>query len=136
MDEALRQFVWQRAQGRCKYCQLAQEFSTLPFEIDHVVARKHQGKTVASNLALSCYYDNSFKGSDLTGIDPHTRRVTRLFNPRRHRWSRHFRWNGPLLVGRTSVGRTTVVLLQINHPLRVEHREALIAAGLFPPVTA
>ena len=39
------------------------------FEIDHVIARKHDGATAAGNLCLSCYYCNSFKGSDLASID-------------------------------------------------------------------
>ena len=47
------------------------DFSTLPFEIDHIVARKHAGKTTPANLALSCAYDNAFKGSNIAGIiDP------------------------------------------------------------------
>jgi hypothetical protein len=37
------------------------------------------------------------------------------------------------MVGRTAIGRTTAMLLQINHPLRVEQRAALIEAGLFSP---
>jgi hypothetical protein len=133
MDDALRQLVWQRAGGGCEYCQLAQEFSILPFEIDHIIARKHGGKTLASNLALACYYDNSFKGSDIASIDPYSGKLTGLYRPRRQRWSRHFRWDGPVMVGRTAIGRTTAMLLQINHPLRVEQRAALIEAGLFSP---
>jgi hypothetical protein len=39
--------------------------------------------------------------------------------------------DGPVIVGRTAVGRTTVMLLQINHPLWVEQRAALIEAQLF-----
>jgi hypothetical protein len=133
MDEVLRQLVWRRAADRCEYCQLAQAYSILPFEIDHVIARKHRGKTIASNLALSCYYANSFQGSDIASIDIASGKLSRLYNPRRHRWSRHFRWNGPFLIGLTGIGRTTVQLLQINHPQRVEQRIILIAAMLFPP---
>jgi HNH endonuclease len=70
MDDALRQSVWQRAGFRREYCQLPQEYSILLFEIDHVIARKHRGKTILSNLALCCFYDNSFKGSDIASIDP------------------------------------------------------------------
>jgi hypothetical protein len=53
-------------------------------------------------------------------------------NPRRHTWSRHFRWTGPILVGRTSVGRATIAVLGINSPHRVRHRAELIAEGVFP----
>jgi hypothetical protein len=51
--------VVQRAKRRCEYCQLAQICSNLSFEIDHIIARKHGGRTVASNLALSCFYCNT-----------------------------------------------------------------------------
>jgi hypothetical protein len=86
-----------------------------------------------SNLALACHEDNLHKGPNLTGIDPLTGKLTRLFHPRRHKWSWHFRWDGPLLVGRTAIGRTTVAVLGMNLPHRVTLREALIAAGRFPP---
>ena len=56
-----------------------------------------------------------------------------LFHPRRQQWHRHFRWDGPVLVGRTQTGRATIRVLAINAPDRVEHREGLIAEGLFPP---
>ena len=132
MDE-LRNVVWQRAAGRCGYCQIAQAHSVLPFQIDHIIARKRGGKTILSNLALSCFYDNSFKGSDISSVDSASSKLTPLFNPRKHSWRRNFRWNGPILDGLTAIGRVTILLLQINHPLRVEQRAALMEAHLFPP---
>ena len=33
----------------------------------------------------------------------------------------------------TSVGRTTVQVLRINEPLRVQHRQLLIELNVFPP---
>ncbi len=134
MDAALIRRVWQRASHRCEYCQMPQQYSDSAFEIDHIVSRKHLGPTVAGNLALSCFRCNSSKGSDISGRDSRTRKLTPLFNPRRHKWTRHFRWEGPYLVGRTPVGRITVALLRINDPFRVELREALIDEGHFPPV--
>ena len=122
-----------RAGDRYEYCRLPQAFSRVPFERDHVIARKHGGKTVLSNCAWSCFYCNSFKGADLSGLDPRTRRLTRLFHPRRHKWGQHFRWNGPVLVGRTAVGRTSIAVLRINLPARVDHRASLIAEGVFSP---
>ena len=133
MDAALSRLVWQRAKGRCEYCQMLQAADDDPFEIDHIIARKHSGPTVASNLCLSCLYCNSFKGSDMSSRDPKTRKLTPLFNPRRNKWAKHFRWQGAVLIGRTPVGRVTVALLRINDPFRVELREGLIAEGVFPP---
>jgi 5-methylcytosine-specific restriction endonuclease McrA len=131
MDAALIREVWRRADGRCEYCQLSQEFDDRPFEIDHIRSQKHRGPTVASNLALSCFRCNSFKGSDISSIDVVTRKLTPPFNPRRHKWTTHFRWKGAHLIGRTPIGRVTVALLHINDELRVELRESLIAERLF-----
>jgi hypothetical protein len=133
MHASLESLVWQRARGRCEYCQIAQEFDELIFEIDHIIATKHGGKTIASNLALACFSCNKHKSSDLSGIDPQTRRIARLFHPRRMKWLRHFRWDGPWLVGCTAIGRATVATLDINAPLRVRLRSELMANGDFPP---
>ena len=130
MATGLAQDVRERAGGRCEYCHLPEAGSDIPFEIDHIVSRKHQGRTVAGNLALACWYCNSFKGSDLSGIDPATRKLTRLFHPRRHKWAWHFRYDGPVLVGRTAIGRTTLRVLQINNEAAMTLRESLMAEGL------
>jgi hypothetical protein len=133
MQKELEELVWQRARSCCEYCQLPQTCSHLAFEIDHIVARKHDGKTRSSNLALSCFYCNSFKGSNIAGFDPRTHKLTGLFHPRRHRWNRHFTWDGPCLLGRTPIGRTTIAVLLINLELRAAHRQLLMEADLFPP---
>ena len=133
MDETLVELVWERARGRCEYCCLSQVLCDFSLEIDHIIAKKHGGKAVASNLALTCFYCNSYKGPNIAGIDPQSKRLVGLFNPRRHKWSRHFRWEGAVLAGRTARGRATIAVLQINHPDFVEEREWLIAEGLFPP---
>jgi 5-methylcytosine-specific restriction endonuclease McrA len=133
MDEALERLVWQRAQDRCEYCQLPREYSRAAFEIDHIIPRKHRGRTTASNLAGSCFYCNTFKGPNLSGIDSVTGKIVRLFHPRRHKWSAHFRWNGALLIGKTPIGRATIAVFSINDPARLAAREALIIEGVFPP---
>jgi hypothetical protein len=133
MDRALEELVWERAGHRCEYCQLSQENHDLPFQIDHIIARKHRGPTRASNLCLACFACNNHKGTNLSGIDPKTRQVVPLFNPRRHKWHRHFRWQGPVLVGLTPIGRATVIVLEINLDNRVDLRQGLIDEGIFPP---
>ena len=133
MDASLIRQVWRRANGRCEYCQLSQEFDDRAFEIDHIRSQKHLGPSIAGNLALSCFRCNSFKGSDISGRDFKTGKLTPLFNPRRHKWTRHFHWQDAYLIGRTPVGRVTVAVLRINDPFRVELREMLIEEGVFPP---
>ena len=133
MDAALIRQVWLRARHCCEYCRMPQEYDEYTFEIDHIIARKHGGAPVACNLALSCFSCNSFKGSDIAGLDPRTHKLTPLFNPRREKWGRHFRWNGPILEGRTPIGRVTVAVLHINDSFRVAHRARLIREDAFPP---
>ena len=131
MAASRSQHVRERAAGRCEYCRLPQKATSVPFEIDHIISRKHGGRSIASNLASACWYCNSFKGSDISGLDPHSRRLTRPFHPRRHKWSHHFRYDGALLIGRTAIGRTTIRVLQINCDEAMTLRDSLIAEGLF-----
>src|SRR5260370_29073995 len=117
MDESLAGVVGRRAGHVCAYCRMPQaNYPTIPFPIDHIIARQHGGPTVLSNLALSCLHCNSHKGPNIAGRDPVTKKLTKLFNPRRHKWERHFRWNGPHLLPRTPVGRVTVLVLALNEP--------------------
>jgi hypothetical protein len=133
MDRELEELVWRRARGRCEYCQLPHEYDELTFEIDHIIALKHRGPTRASNLCLACFACNNHKGTNLSGVDPKTKKIVNLFNPRRHKWNRHFRWDGPILVGRTPIGRATIIVLEINLDYRVDLRQGLIDEGVFPP---
>ena len=133
MNAALIELVWDRAGHCCEYCGMPQLYDELPFEIDHIIARQHGGPTIASNLALACFACNHHRGPNLSGIDSKTKKIVQLFHPRRHKWSRHFRWDGPVLAGRTALGRATVAVLAVNLPHRVRHRAQLIAEGVFPP---
>jgi hypothetical protein len=136
MDAATRQLVWARAGQRCEYCLIHQEDEPFyRFHVEHIVAKQHGGTDNPDNLALACHHDNEHKGPNLTGVDPQTGKVVRLFHPRRQRWSRHFRFNGPVIVGRTQCGRATATVLALNAPDRVELRAELIAEGVFPPVS-
>jgi 5-methylcytosine-specific restriction endonuclease McrA len=120
MDAVTRRFVRERTDNRCEYCRLRQEFEPFyRFHIEHVVPRQHGGGDTPDNLALACHHDNKPKGTNLSGIDPRTGKVVRLFHPRRQRWDRHFRLDGPRIVGRTACGRATVAVLDLNHPDRV-----------------
>lgn len=107
----------------------------LTFPIDHVIARQHGGETVESNLALSCTRCNSFKGPNIAGLDPESGELMRLFSPRTDVWSEHFRIVGSIIQGVTAIGRTTVLVLQINHEDAVALRGSLIAEGIFGSVT-
>lgn len=133
MDAAVEELVWDRAGSCCEYCQMPQEYDSFTHEIDHVIAIKHGGPTLARNLALACFPCNNHKGPNIAGLDPTTKMLTALFNPRRHKWDRHFRWDGAYLVGKTPIGRVTIAVLEINLAERVSLRESLIEEGVFPP---
>jgi hypothetical protein len=110
------------------------QLEVTPFQIDHIIARKHDGSSSEDNLAFSCFYCNTHKGPNIAGVDPDTNEIVRLFNPRRDNWSAHFSWSGAVLTGQTAIGRTTIQVLRINDPEYVQVRKSLIAEGSFPPI--
>jgi hypothetical protein len=132
MKAATRRFVRQRARERCEYCHLpqaAQPFVT--FHVEHIIAKQYGGSDDPENLCVACALCNSFKGPNLTGIDPATGNVERLFDPRHQDWHEHFELQGPVIVGLTTTGRTTVEVLAMNEGRRVQLRAELIARGEF-----
>lgn len=130
MRQSLKRLVRQRAAERCEYCHLPSSAAFVEFEIDHIIARKHDGPTTADNLALACVYCNESKGTDIASLDPVTGNLVRLFHPRLHRWSDHFHWNGPQIIGQTDVGRATVRMLRMNEPGLIALRQLLVEEGL------
>jgi hypothetical protein len=131
MHAALRKLVWDRAGGVCEYCRLPQSLTVLPHAIDHIVSRQHRGATTEKNLCLACAQCNAHKGPNISGIDPLSKGLTRLFNPRIDCWEEHFRWQGAILEGISEVGRATVEVLAINTSERLHARRFAIAAGDF-----
>ena len=128
MDAATRTLVRQRAGNRCEYCALRQVDSPLAaLHIEHIIPKKHAGTDDLDNLALACVDCNLHKGSNVAGYDPLAGELTELFHPRRQVWSDHFAWDGILIVGKTAVGRTTVVVLQLNAEEQLQLRR--IARG-------
>ena len=128
---ALRRLVVARAGGRCEYCRYPQEGAFLTFEVEHIIARKHGGKTNEGNLALACPFCNQAKGTDLASLDPETGALTALFHPRTQRWEDHFSLEGARMEGLTATGRVTATLLQFNNPERLAERQLLIGVGLY-----
>ena len=134
MDRALDEAVRHRARYLCEYCLMPQSIHRLRFPIDHIIARQHGGAPTLENLALACGRCNRHKGPNISGVDPVTGAVALLFNPRRDRWSEHFRWDGPRLIGISPEGRATVIVLAMNHPEDIAIRTELIEQRRFPPI--
>lgn len=131
VPDAMRLEIQRRAGGRCEYCRKPDGVSEYPHHADHIVAVKHNGQTELENLAWACFQCNINKGSDLTTFDPDTKVLVRLFNPRTQQWEEHFEFRDALVVGKTSLGRATIQLLQMNHIDQLETRSHLMQAGLW-----
>jgi hypothetical protein len=112
---------------------MPQEHDPRPFHLDHIRPHKHHGTTSLENLSLSCAACSLFKGSNPAGYDPDTDTLCPLYNPRSQSWNDHFQWDQAELKGLTPVGRTTIEVLRINEPLRIQHRKLLMELGVFPP---
>jgi len=130
---ALRRKVRERADGVGEYCFMPDGEPTFPHEPDHIIAKKHGGRTLLANLAYACFECNRAKGSDIASYDKLTGELTPLYNPRQQNWSDHFHFKRAVIEPLTAVGRVTVALLKLNVPARVEIRDNLMAAGAYPP---
>lgn len=130
MDVAIRQFVRGRTGNRCEYCrlpQIAAKFFT--FHVEHVLAQQHIADDSLHNLALACPDCNPLKGPNLTTLDPATKEIVRLFNPRTDTWTEHFEFRDAIIFGLTPIGTATVRLLKMNTLERIEMRAELLANG-------
>jgi HNH endonuclease len=131
MSATLRLAGCQRAEGRCEYCQLPDLLPHLVcFHLEHIRARPHGGLSCLDNLAWACPRCNERKGTNLSGVDPDTNRLMRVFNPRRDMWARHFAWEGLRIRGLTPSGRATAWLLDFNSDDRFKLRQGLRKLGL------
>jgi hypothetical protein len=128
------EFVRSRAGAACEYCRIPEAFYAGIFVVEHVIARQHGGGDGPENLAYACERCNLHKGPNIAGLDPDGGALTRLFHPRTDAWAEHFAWSGHIVVGLTGIGRTTVYVLAMNHPVARSVRAALLAEGVFPPV--
>ena len=78
---------------------------------------------------MACPRCNRQRGPNLTAIDPRTKRIVPLFNPRIQDWGEHFTFAGVVIVGLTPAGRATVRLLKMNAEERIKVRAALREHG-------
>ena len=123
-----------RAGHRCEYCHAPEAVFNLPLEVEHIVPVARGGEDTAANWALACRACNLYKATHVSGHDPASDAVVRLFHPREDRWADHFQVapESGEIVGRTPVGRATVVRLGLNSEAQVAARRQWMRLGLFP----
>jgi len=132
---SLRRRVASQAGHRCGYCHTSEHLTGIPHTVDHLVPLAAGGESTEGNLWLACRVCNEFKGTQTQAPDPETVQSQPLFNPRTQNWRDHFIWDatGTHIVGRTPVGRATVVALRLNRDLAVFARSRWVKAGWHPP---
>ena len=127
----IREQVRHRAKERCEYCLKPEKFGLYSFQIDHIIAQKHDGTSELDNLAWACFKCNNTKGTDIASYDHETGELTPFYNPRKDIWNEHFQYEGAELNGTTSIGRVTIRLLQLNYPKHIAFRRILMENGLW-----
>lgn len=139
MPHRLHPQVAARARYHCEYCQAPERISPDRFQVEHIVPRSLGGSDDLANLALSCPPCNRRKSRATHAIDPTSedRVLVPLFNPRTDIWYVHFRFyftdESVQILGRTPIGRATVVRLAMNDEHVAQARAFWVLAGMFPP---
>ncbi|WP_395743317.1 HNH endonuclease [Prosthecobacter sp.] len=134
---ALRERVMSRAYNVCEYCLIHQRQAWYSHQIDHIISRKHGGRTAFENLALACAICNNAKGTDLGSLTRHEGSLIRFYHPRKDQWGEHFRLedNGAIHPI-TEVGEVTCKIFGFNSRERLLERRMLLRAGDFPSIEA
>jgi 5-methylcytosine-specific restriction endonuclease McrA len=141
ISDAVRQTVRIRAKYLCEYCHSPERLSANRFTVDHVTPKSLDGSDKIDNLALACRRCNERRYNFVAGIDPETKEVVPIFNPRSQKWEEHFVWteSGTVIQGVTPTGRATCIRLDLNdtrYPMNDSirgTRQFWIQTGLHPP---
>lgn len=134
IPQSLAVLVVLRASRCCEYCHAPQLLVGQAFHYDHIKPFSTGGETNLENLCYACSHCNTAKSDCTTGFDPKAGKITRLFNPRIDDWNKHFCWsdNSQELIGRTAIGRATIVRLKMNDKLLQDARLFWQTTGYFP----
>ena len=126
--------VAQRAGKRCEYCHAPESVFNFHFELEHISPLSLGGVDTVDNLALACRSCNLFKSNQTMGVDPETKMLARLYQPREDNWHEHFRTELQCseIVGITPIGRATIDRLQLNSEAQLSARSKWVQLGLFP----
>ena len=136
IPQAIQERVRERAAYLCEYCHTSELWQCVRFTIDHIIPLVMGGANSLDNFALACFHCNRKKFVKHSGLDPLSGKEMRLFNPRLDVWNDHFSWSVDRcnLVAQTSVGRTTIVALELNRSRILAIRAADVVIGRHPPI--
>lgn len=73
---------------------------------------------------------------DLGSISSLSQRLIRFFNPRKDKWSKHFRLNEAVIEPLTKIGGVTAAILGFNENDRILERRGLIEIKHYPSEAA
>ncbi|AFZ60706.1 HNH endonuclease [Anabaena cylindrica FACHB-243] len=141
VNDATRKLVRERAKFLCEYCHSLEEASAALFAIDHIIPQSISGSSDdPDNLALACQRCNGYRYNFTTGIDPETKEIIPIFNPRKQKWSDHFIWSLDSLkiIGITPTERATCNRLDLNDERHnegsiIKARRFWVKGGWHPP---
>lgn len=124
-----------QAKNRCGYCLLPQILNPTLLEMEHIVPTARGGTDNKENLWLACRECNSHKAAKTHGFDKKTKRRIKIFNPRRQKWKRYFKFSEDKseIIGKTVCGRATVEALLFNSEILISVRKLWVEFDLFPP---
>ena len=132
---ALKQLVFDRANGMCEYCHSQAKYAIDSLVMEHIQPVSRGGQTSLENLALSCQTCNNCKYTKTEALDPITNSTVSLFHLREMSWAEHFVWNSDAtrMLGLTPTGRATIAQLQTNRDSVVNIRRILTVMNEHPP---
>jgi hypothetical protein len=136
ISAAIERRVRAAARNRSGYCLSPQHLVMARLEIEHIIPLAKGRSNAEANLWVACPICNRYKSDRTTAVDPETGATVPLFNPRTHTWSDRFGRSddGLRIVGRTAIGRATVIALHLSDdPDVLEVRSYWVLAGWHLP---
>jgi hypothetical protein len=134
--------VRKRAHYLCEYCHSSERLSPSRFTMEHIVPQSLDGSDSLENLALACRRCNERRYNIVETLDPQTKQMVPIFNPRKDVWKEHFVWvnSHTVIQGLTAIGRATCECLDLNDTRYPEEdsiratRRLWVKAKLHPPM--
>ncbi len=135
LSETVRDRIRARSAYRCGYCLAPESLMYATLRVDHIIPKAAGGTDDETNLWASCDPCNAHKADKSTGVDLETGETVPLFNPAVQVWTDHFAFGDDraTILGRTPIGRATVLALKMNNADVLALRRRWVSVGWYPP---